>query len=487
MHKRTSLVVILLLCFVLIACEPQSKEVLIDERQALHFVGFPRNFDPNQDPVARFLEQETGVKLIYEALPLEYSEEKLDLILVNKEEIDIMKLPADLYHRYAGKGYFAELDELLNHYGQRILTVNDEASWESAKINNKIYGIPERAPKAFVGDAIGVREDVLEALDLEVPKNLDEFYHLLKKIQEETDLIPMTGYQPIIHPISGAFGINARWTYENDRIVHRLEKEGMKDYLLFMQKLYQEGLIDENWPFNTHTIARDKFLNGEAAMMATYGWGVSGRVVPSMKKSFDTDVALIMGLEGEEGQKGAWIEATGVDFYIVIPQVSKKKKEAISYINEKLEPDLFKRLVIGDQGVHWEEKDGKMEPILPRFTDERHNSDWFMTSSDPKAYEDYWEVRTRKNYYHGITFEAMQEQMLYGESDATALSPPLEAESLYGEKLRQMEKEYLLKAIVNPEDLALFEDFIMDWRQSGGKALSHEYTKWYQSTQRSGE
>lgn len=483
MRKIMQLIGCLLLCFLLVSCVNETKRLEKADKPVLEFLGFPRNFDPNEDPVAKFLEKETGVKVLYDILPLEYSEDKLELILSNKEEIDIMKLPAELYHRYAQKGYFAELDELLERYGERVLEVNDQASWETAQIDGKTYGIPERAPKAFVGDAIGIREDVLEELGEPIPQTLDDFYRLLVRIKEETNYIPITGYQPIIHPISGAFGVNARWTYD-DRVIHRLEKDGMKEYLAFMQKLYQEGLMDEHWPFNTHTIVRDKFVAGEAAMMASYGWGVSGRVVPSMQKNFGTDVALIMGLEGENGQKGAWIEATGVDFYIVIPKVSKNKKEAMVYLNEKLEPSLFKRMVLGDEGIHWEEKDNRIEPILPRFMEERHNADWFMTSSDPKAYEQYWEVRTRKNYYHGVTFEKMQEQMAYGEEDVTTMAPPLEKEALYGDKLRKMEREYLLKAIVSPDEVESFDNFILRWRQAGGKSLSHEYTKWYQSTQK---
>lgn len=484
MKKKFSVMTTLLLAILLVltgcSTKKDSTTDLSGDKPVLKHLGFKRNFDPNTDAVATMLEKETGYKVNYEVLPMENTDDKLNLMMANKEEIDILKLTATQYHKLAAEGALAPLDDLLSEYGKTLLEVNDEESWKTAQIDGKTYGIPERSPRAFVGDALGIRKDVLEQLNAEMPTNLDELYNLLIRIRDETNFIPMTGFQPIIHPISGAFGINAEWVEKDGKIVNRVEEEGMKEYIEFMQKLYAEKLIDQEWPINDHAKARDKFAAGEAAIMASYGWGVSGVLAPALEEDFGTTIEFIMGLEGKDGQKGAWLEATGVSFYIAIPNSSKNKEHTMNYLNMKVQPDLFKQLAIGTEGVHWEEKDGKKEPILPAF-DERANADWFITSTDQKAYSEYWLLRTRKNVYLGDAFERMQVQVDYGQPEATTFAPPMEANSKYHQRLVEIEKDYIINAIADPKSAGSFDDFVKRWNSEGGEASTVEYNKWLSS------
>lgn len=480
MKKITKLGLLSLSLILLITgCSNKKTPELDGEKPVLRQLGFKRNFDPNADPVAIMLEEETGYKVDYEVLPMENTDDKLNLMMSNKEEIDILKLTASQYHKLAQEGALEPLDELLETYGQRVLSSNNDDSWETAKIDGVTYGIPERSPRPFVGDALGIRQDVLDELGMEIPKTLDEFYDLLVAIRDKTDYIPMTGFDSILHQISGAFGINPQWAEEDGKIINRVEQEGMEEYIQFMQKLYAEGLLDPEWPINDHAQARDKFASGKAAIMASYGWGVSGVLVPTMKDDFNTEIALIMGLEGKDGQKGAWVEATGVGFYIAIPKASKNKEHAMTYLDLKLEPTQFKKTAIGDENVHWETKDGKMEPILPIFTDERNNADWFNTSTIDKDYAEYWLLRTRKDVNLGNTFAAMQEQVDYGKSEATTLAPPLEASAKYHQRLLTLEKDYIINAIADPKSAESYSDFLKKWNSEGGQESTVEYNEWY--------
>lgn len=480
MKKITKICLLSISLILLITgCSKKETPKLEGEKPVLRQLGFKRNFDPNADPVATMLAEGTGYKVNYEVLPMENTDDKLNLMMSNKEEIDILKLTASQYHKLAQEGALEPLDDLLENFGQTVLKANTPESWETAKIDGVTYGIPERSPRPFVGDAIGIRQDVLDELKMEIPKTLDEFYDLLIAIKEKTNYIPMTGFEAIVHQISGAFGINPQWAEEDGKIINRVEQEGMEEYIQFMQKLYSNGLLDPEWPINDHAQSRDKFASGKAAVMANYGWGVSGVLVPTMKDDFNTEISLIMGLEGENGQKGAWVEATGVGFYIAIPKASKNKEHAMAYLDLKLEPVQFKKTAIGDEGVHWETVDGKMEPILPTFTDERNNSDWFNTSTIQKDYAEYWLLRTRKDVNLGKTFEKMQVQVDYGKSEATTLAPPLEASAKYNQRLVSIEKDYIINAIADPKSAESFDEFLKVWNAEGGKESTEAYNAWY--------
>lgn len=477
--KLSGIVLLSVLLLVVSACQ-KTGDVDNGEKPELRQLGFQRNFDPNEDPVAKLLEEETGYKVEYEILPMENYDDKLNLMMGNKEEIDIVKMTGAQYHKLAAEGALEPLDDLLKEHGQTLLDVNDEASWEAAKIDGVVYGIPERAPRPFVGDALGIRKDILDEVGMEMPTTLDEFYDLLVAIKEKTDYIPMTGFKPIIHQISGAFGFNAQWADVDGKIVPRIEREGMKEYIEFMQKLYAEELIDSEWPVNDWESTRDKFASGKAAIMSSYGWGASGILVPLIEEEFDTEIELIMGLEGPNGQKGAWVEATGVSWYIGIPKASKHKEHAMKYLNMKVQPELFKLMTIGEEGVHWEkEDDGRAVPILPIFNDERGNSDWFMTSTDQSVYGDYWILRTRKDVNMGETFDKMLTQVEYGEAEATVFAPPLENNAKYGQRLNELESDFIIDAIADPKSADSYEKFVEKWNAEGGEVTTKELNEWY--------
>lgn len=450
------------------------------EKPVLRQLGFQRNFDPNQDPVAAFLEEETGYKVNYEILPLESYDDKLNLLMANKEEIDIVKLSGSQYQRLANEGALEPLDELLEEYGKTLLDVNTKESWESAKIDGVIYGIPEKAPKPFVNGGFAIRSDVLDQLGMEIPTTIDEFYNLLVAIKEQTDMIPFTGFEHLVYEIAGAFGVVTQWEDVDGQVKNRIENPGMVEYLEFMNKLYDEGLIDSEWPINNSAVAQEKFTSGKAAIM-TYGWGISAAVTTALASNFpDSEIELILGLEGENGQKGSWVQATSVGWYIGIPKASKNKEHAMKYMDLKVQPETFEKLAIGIEGTHWEkDAEGKINPILPKFNEERNNADWFITSTDQELYAKLWPVRTRKDKVIGETFEKLQAMMEYGKVDLNATAPPLEVNAKYNQKLLTLEKDYILKAIAGTEDLANYDKFITQWKAEGGTEAQKEMNDWY--------
>ncbi|MCM0647577.1 extracellular solute-binding protein [Clostridium swellfunianum] len=450
------------------------------EKPVLRQVGFQRNFDPNNDPVAKMLEEKTGYKVKYEALPIENPNDKLNLLMANKEEIDIVKLSGSQYSKLANEGALEPLDDLLKKHGQTLLKVNSQESLETAKVNGKIYGIPEKAARPFTSSAIAVRQDILDELGMKVPTTTDEFYTLLKTIKDKKNIIPLTGFESVIHEISGAFGVVTPWEVKDGKITHRLEEPGMKEYITFMNKLYNEGLIDKEWPVNNSAKVQEKFTSGKAAMM-TYGWGVAPAVTTALNKNFpNSKITMFAGLKGKDGKQGTWVQATGVGWYIAIPKASKHKEDAMKYMDLKVQPELFKNLAIGEENVTYKkEADGKLFPILPKFNEERGNADWFITSTDQKAYEDLWLLRVRKDKVLYEAFEEIQKQMPYAVEDPLTKAPPLATVAKYSQKITKLENDYILKAIAGAEKLENYNKFVEQWKNEGGAESKKEANDWY--------
>lgn len=450
------------------------------EKPVLRQLGFQRNFDPNQDPVSSFLEEKTGYKVKYEALPLENPDDKLNLLMANKESYDILKLSGSQYNRLAAQGALEPLDELLEEHGQELLSATPAEYFDNARVDGQIYGIPEKHPRGFVGSSMAIRQDLLDELGMQVPTTIDEFYNLLVAIKEKKGIIPFTGYESIIPEISGAFGVVTPFDTEGDQLIHRLEDPGMKEYLAFMNKLYEEGLMDPEWPVNKSATIQQKFSTGDAGVM-TYGWGIAPGVTAATHEKFpDAKITLIPALKGENGETGNWIQGGGVSWYIAIPKASKNKEEAMKYLNMKVEPGLFKELAIGEEGVHYKkEADGTMFPILPTFNEQRGMADWFMTSTDADAFEELWMLRVRKDPILYATFEEIQKQIPISRPDPTLLAPPLPVVGNNMQKLNKLENDYIIKVMAGAESLEGYDTFVEQWKGQGGNEVLEALSAWY--------
>lgn len=453
-----------------------------ESKPELRQLGFQRNFDPNQDPVAKFLEEKTGYKVKYEALPLENPDDKLNLLMANNEPYDIVKLSGTQYNRLAVQGALEPLDELLAEHGQNLLEATPAEFYENTKVDGKIYGIPEKHPRGFVGSALAIRQGLLDELGMEVPTTIDEFYNLLKAIKEQKGIVPLTGFESMVPEISGAFGVVTSFDVQDGKLIHRLEGPGMKEYLAFMNKLYSEGLMDPEWPVNKSETVQQKFTTGKAGIM-TYGWGVAPAVTDALNKNMpDSKITLITSLQGEDGQIGNWVQGGGVSWYIAIPKSSKHKEDAMKYLNMKVEAATFKELAIGQEGVHFKVEDDGMHPILPAFNDDRGNSDWFMTSTDADAFEEQWLLRVRKNPIMFDTFQEIQKQLPVSVSDLTLLAPPMPVVANNLQKLNKLENDYAIKVMAGAESLDGYDQFVEGWMSQGGKDMVDELRAWHEQS-----
>jgi putative aldouronate transport system substrate-binding protein len=499
MKKTICLLLTVSLAFgVLVGCGKKPKEEVVKntpkteapaalsaEKPTLRMLIGSRNFDPNTYPVAKLLEEKTGYKVQYEMLPAEGANDKLNLLMANKEQFDIIKISRDQYMKLAIEGALEPLDELLDKYGKTLKSVNDAEALESAKVNGKLYAIPEQAPRPYVGSAIAVRQDIMDELKLSTPTTLDEFYNVLKTIKEKKNMIPLVGYEGVFAEIASAFGLAYQWDEKDGKIINWFENPAMKEYLAFMNKLYKEGLIDSEWPVNNVANVQQKFTSGKAAMIR-YGWSWAPSVNPALLKNFpNAKVSLIPALKGKDGKSVAILNATGITSYIAIPKVSKNKEHTMNYMNMKVQPELFKSLAIGEENVHYKkEADGKLYPILPIFNDERGNADMYLTSTDIKAYRDFWLLRVRKDKLQGEYFDEMQKQTPIGKVTPLNFAPPLEAAGSYSQKIVKMENDFIIKVIAGAEKLENMDKFIEQWKTEGGTAILKEYNDWYSKSKK---
>lgn len=439
-------------------------------------------FDPNADVVAQAIEDVTGYKVEYSMLPVENMNEVLSLRVSNAGAYDSLKLNANQYNMLTAQKALIPLDDLLEQYGQRILEVINEETWEAARVDGKIYGVPEVPPAPNVNHVLLARKDILDELNLDVPQTVDEFYHVLKTIRTEKNMLPLTmaAHNTSLSIVASGFGMYHTWMDVDGTLTHQVEHPGMKDYVAFMAKLYQENLIDQDFPVNATQHVVEKFTSGRAAIMP-FAWWQAPAVLAALEQNVPgSEWVVIPPLQDEQGNRGIEIDG-GILWYIGIPQGAKNVEDVVKWWNAKLELDNHKYIALGDEGVHYYEQDGAYYPILPIFEDERNMANWYLTGVDQERYPTYWASRVRKNAHMSEVYDAMQELRAWGSVKPDSWAPALPTVARYTQSLALLVQDNIVNFIAGGDDLRNYDAFVRAWEVAGGRESANELNAWYQS------
>ena len=462
-----------------------------ETKPTLKVLGYNASFDPNADPIAKEIEDRTGYKAEYFMLPAQNANEKLNVELSSGSSYDILMLLASQYHKLVGQGALLPLDDLLASDGEHIMAAIQPETWKSCQLNGQTYAIPYRKEYTKdVTDFILVRKDLMDKAGVAIPRTIDEFYNALVTLKAAyPELIPLTGpssteamagsSSTLSPTIGSAYGIYTTWQDVDGELTNMLKQPRMKDELSFMSKLYNEGLIDQDWPINTGTTISEKFTSGKAIMMMC-NRNTATILMPLVKENFpESELDYILPLEGENGERGAQSE-DAIVVYACIPKSSKHAQDTMKFMNLKQEPSNFLYLTLGTEGVDFTRDGEKYVPIMPAFGEHRSTAYWYLTSIDEYHYPMMWMARIRKNAYMWDAFEKVALACAdISKPNPIGYMPPNEIVSKYQQSLGKLADDYYLKVIAGVESLDHYDAFVESWDAAGGAEMTAQINAWY--------
>lgn len=469
-----------------------GKEETAQEKPTLKVLTTYSNEDLNTTKVSQLLEERTGYKVQYDMLPQKNTYDKLNLILSGGDDYDVIAMgnSKTVFASYAKNGALTELDSLLDEYGSNLRSKISQESYDILKVDGKIYGIPNTSGVA-VSNSIAVRKDWLDKLGLKVPETVDEFTNMLKEFKEKDPggngqknvpfVVPSTGaFSP---NIQGAFGLATDWNDVNGKLVSNLERPEMVKYLEYMRSLYQKGYLDTEFVALNDTTAEEKFSSGTAGAMVLSCFKFN-TIDDTLKKVCpEAEIVYLPLLKGEDGTCGIQSNATNIDKIVVIPKTSKHPEDAVKWMDKKLDDDIFKEFTIGDEGVHYEVKDGSYYPILPKFFDERNISSMYLTGIDEQKYPKYWQARIRKDERIYDAWYYLNHDPSYTDNmkvSTLASAPYIEGYDDVIQKLGSDNSDFVVKTIAGTGDIKqALSDYVKTWKANGGKKMTEAVNKWY--------
>ncbi|WP_135550310.1 extracellular solute-binding protein [Paenibacillus cymbidii] len=449
--------------------------------------------DYNTYPVAKVIEDRTGYKVQYDMLPQDDATSKLNLLISSGEPYDYVLTGGDsatkaLYSDYARRGALVDLGPLIDKYGPNLKASISQESWDAIKVDGKIYAVPTRSIDFASNDLI-IRQDWLDKLNLTMPTTVDEFITVLKTFKEKDPggngdkNIPFTigGTTPLVANLSGAFGIPNNWNDVGGKLVPNPLNPAFEPYLVFMNELFKQKLLDQEFPVNKSATVLEKFTSGRAGIIQI-NWADAPTIADALAKNQpNAKYTLVPPLKGKDGKSGLSSNGGGLDRITFVPKSSKHPEDAIKLMNAKLEKDTFKLMTLGVEGKHYTFKDGVYSPILPIFTDERNASNNYLNGIDEQNYPTYWQARVRKDARLFAAWEYMNLKLPASSrvADPLGMAPYLAEYAKNNQTLATLINDYGVKVIVGAEPISGLEAFRQKYKQSGGEASQNEINAWY--------
>lgn len=304
-----------------------------------------------------------------------------------------------------------------------------------------------------------IREDWFEEAGGEIPVTVDDYYELFSAIKANhpnafvvtdtgnTDRMDFTFEQ--------AFGNTATWVMQDGAYVYKKVSEGEKDKLAFYQKLYAEGILDNEYITTKWDTMEDKLYTAQVAG----AFGTAGIVLDiyNNKVKENQGVSLV-ALPPAKGVGQGYAVSSAKETRGWAISALSDKKELVFELLEFLATDEGQFLErYGLEGIHY-----VMEGDTVVLTEESGN--WWPRFHEVMS----WDAPTP---LMGPTGQKGWEFILdyaVGDPDfpiPEELSPTWDA-------LQNLYKEYSYKIISGEYSIDAFDDYVAEWYKLGGDKVT---------------
>ncbi|MCM1256724.1 MAG: extracellular solute-binding protein [Roseburia sp.] len=249
--------------------------------------------DPWTDPVAQKLTEATGVKLKTE-YPVNADDQTVALMIAEQKYPDMIFAKGDAGSLIEA-GALIDMTDLIEEYGPNIKKLyGDEFSkLRYSQDDQSIYQLSSYNVGGEIFTTSGTAQmqwDVLKANDYKVPETLDEFEQMLKDYIAENptteDGLEMIGLTlsasdwhwmiTLGNPagfIADGQPDNGQWIIdENNQAVYKFRSDKEREYFKWLNKLYNEGILDHEFATQTHEDYIAKIASGRVLALCDTDW-----------------------------------------------------------------------------------------------------------------------------------------------------------------------------------------------------------------------
>ncbi len=438
-------------------------------------------------PMIQALNKKFNVDLKIQWVPSANYQEKLNVIAASNEFPDVFLVLFPEFNKWKKQGLFLDTQPVLSQYPNLSKIPKEALSTLNPK--GKVLGFPISVTQAR--DSFSVREDWLKKLNLSVPKTLDEFYEVAKAFATKdpdgngkqdtvgfTFLMNTTKNTPEgIEFIMASFGLGNEWKEVNGKLVpYQTQVEEWKNFLTFMNKAYNEGVLDQDFAVNKAGSNTQKFEGNKVgfAYLNPNQWNFH---IQSVKKL--APEAVVTPIEPPKGPTGL----TGGPYYEMLNKVvinakidPKKQRRILMILEYFLSPEGSDFIKHGIEGVHYKKITNDKYEKLEAADKDRQNllNNWVFRPFDVGIQMYKWEDPAVHQRIRDMF--ALNEKNKWPNPAAGVESDTM---TKTGSNLNTKFMGTVTKIIMGREPIAAIENASADWLANGGNKIIEEINNSY--------
>lgn len=334
--------------------------------------------------VLQEMEKLTNIHFTYNNAPKDSFETKKNLVFASGEYPDVFYAagltPAEQMN-YGEQGILIPLEDLIENYAPNFKKVLEEYPDVRKSItapDGHIYSLPViEFNQPWYRNPLWYNGDFLKKLNMgKLPETTEELYTYLKRVKEEdangngqADEIPLSSAStPSLRDIRtwllGAFGIYEEEIYVDDQdVVHYTPlEEGYKEYLVFLNRLWAEDLLDHESFSQTAEQKKAKAQNNQVALFSDW------HAYMTLGGDQSTEDPMFVPVKSDMVDKPAIAKNKGVTTGAFAISNTNPAPEAsmrwVDYLYSYEGALLFNK---GPEGILWEytDKENRVKQYLP--------------------------------------------------------------------------------------------------------------------------
>ncbi|MGI6172498.1 MAG: extracellular solute-binding protein [Christensenellales bacterium] len=390
--KRFLSIVLAVVMLLAIAAMPSLAEEKVKLKVVVssNIQSFFEGEDENNNYIIRYLEDRTGYDLEWYILPTENGEAKLNAMMASSDEVpDILMIGSgsrDKFLQYAA-------DEMILPLNDYIPNPDDYFRYDTVGANKlgildgNYYAVSTPGNQSattflwWYNDA-AVKETGIEIEGSEMTlEDFDKVLHTLKEAYPDKVIMGCASdgtnspWVNGLQEIYGAFGIANNFRVKEDgTLEYALATEDMKECLVYLNKLYADGILDPEFLVTTKETLLPKLMENSCVsfMGAWYDYTGTYRrnieTVDEQGKRTTSNWKYVNIIDGGRATKGQTKSALN-QWYMCVSYACEHPQEAVNLLEVFLDPEYYDICFFGkegedyyydENGVRWRNQDSQI-------------------------------------------------------------------------------------------------------------------------------
>ena len=332
--------------------------------------------------LTQWLEEKTGITLEFIELSPADSATQINMMMNSGELPDLFLaygFPYDALATYVDAGYVIAIDDLVEQYASdagynRFINEFPADNIEAyVTIDGAKYSVPSGGSlvtNIYATNGIRLQSEFLDALGMEDPQTLDDFYNYLVAVRDMdpngngvADEIPLTSHTTddrhlnLYRAIGSAFQYTDPGTYlkvNDGKVEFVANNDAFKQTVEFLKKLLDENLLDPaSFTQDSTTLASRQPANGDT-IFGAYAVGNCSKFIDTSSSQY-LHIIWCPPLEGPDGYRATVVGNPSVQRCMVITSACEHPEVAFRFCDFLLTEEASVAFRIGFEGSEWEQ------------------------------------------------------------------------------------------------------------------------------------